>query len=184
MRLHSTSDTEVIAALIARDERPLEEAVAATMARIEGAFSAVLLSEGKLVGFRDPDGIRPLVLGRLDGDWLLASESCAFDLLGAEVGARAGARRARGHRRRAVPRASRRSSRRTAARSASSSSSTSPGRTRSSAASSSTARACGWASASRPRRPPRPTSSWRSPTPAPPPRSASRARAVSPSPKA
>ena len=85
VRLRSTSDTEVIAALIARDSRPLEEAVAATMAKIEGAFSAVLLSEGKLVGFRDPDGIRPLALGRLDGDWLLASESCAFDLLGAEV---------------------------------------------------------------------------------------------------
>jgi amidophosphoribosyltransferase len=84
VRLHSTSDTEVIAALIARDERPLEEAVAATMARIEGAFSAVVLSEGKLIGFRDPDGIRPLALGRLDDDWLLASESCAFDLLGAE----------------------------------------------------------------------------------------------------
>jgi amidophosphoribosyltransferase len=85
VRLHSTSDTEVIAALIARDERPLEVAVASAMARIEGAFSAVLLSEDKLVGFRDPDGIRPLVLGRLDGDWVLASESCAFDLLGAEV---------------------------------------------------------------------------------------------------
>jgi amidophosphoribosyltransferase len=83
-RLSSTSDTEVIAALIARDPRPLEEAVAATMARIEGAFSAVLLSEGKLVGFRDPDGIRPLALGRLDGDPLLASETCAFDLIGAE----------------------------------------------------------------------------------------------------
>jgi amidophosphoribosyltransferase len=83
-RLSSTSDTEVIAALIARDERPVEEAVAATMAKIEGAFSAVLVSEGKLVGFRDPDGIRPLVLGRLDDDWLLASETCAFDLLGAE----------------------------------------------------------------------------------------------------
>jgi len=84
VRLHSTSDTEVIAALIAHDERPLEEAVAATMARIEGAFSAVVLSEGELIGFRDPDGIRPLALGRLDDDWLLASESCAFDLLGAE----------------------------------------------------------------------------------------------------
>jgi amidophosphoribosyltransferase len=83
-RLRSTSDTEVIAALIARDERPLEEAVAGTMAKIEGAFSAVLLSEGKLVGFRDPDGIRPLSLGRLEDDWLLASETCAFDLLGAE----------------------------------------------------------------------------------------------------
>jgi amidophosphoribosyltransferase len=85
VRLHSTSDTEVIAALIARDDRPLEVAVASAMARIEGAFSAVLLSEDKLVGFRDPDGIRPLVLGRLDEDWVLASESCAFDLLGAEV---------------------------------------------------------------------------------------------------
>jgi amidophosphoribosyltransferase len=84
VKLKSTSDTEVIAALIARDERPLEDAVAAAMTKIEGAFSAVLLSEGKLVGFRDPDGIRPLVLGRLDDDWLLASESCAFDLLGAE----------------------------------------------------------------------------------------------------
>ncbi len=84
-RLRSTSDTEVIAALIARDERPLDEAVAATMALLEGAYAIVLLSEGKLVGFRDPDGIRPLALGRLDGDWLLASESCVFDLLGAEL---------------------------------------------------------------------------------------------------
>ena len=83
-RLTSTSDTEVIAALIARDERPLEEAVAATMARIEGAFAAVLLSEGKLVGFRDPDGIRPLALGQLEDDCVLASEGCAFDLIGAE----------------------------------------------------------------------------------------------------
>ena len=83
-RLGSTSDTEVIAALIARDPRPLEEAVAATMDRIEGAFSAVVLSEGKLVGFRDPHGIRPLVLGRLDDDWVLASETCALDLLGAD----------------------------------------------------------------------------------------------------
>ena len=83
-RLQSTSDTEVIAALIARDPRPLDEAVAATMTKIEGAFSAVLVAEGKLVGFRDPDGIRPLALGRLDDDWILASESCAFDLIGAE----------------------------------------------------------------------------------------------------
>ncbi|MGH3118448.1 MAG: amidophosphoribosyltransferase [Gaiellales bacterium] len=84
-RLNSTSDTEVIAALIARDPRPLDEAVAATMAKIEGAFSAVLVAEGKLVGFRDPDGIRPLALGRLEDDWIIASESCAFDLIGAEL---------------------------------------------------------------------------------------------------
>jgi amidophosphoribosyltransferase len=85
VRLASTSDTEVIAALIAHDERPLEEAVAETMRRIEGAFSAVLLSEGKLVGLRDPNGIRPLVLGRLEDDPVLASESCALDLIGAEA---------------------------------------------------------------------------------------------------
>jgi amidophosphoribosyltransferase len=85
VRLATTSDTEVIAALIANDERPLEEAVAATMRRIEGAFSAVLLSEGKLIGLRDPNGIRPLVLGRLEDDPVLASETCALDLLGAEV---------------------------------------------------------------------------------------------------
>ena len=54
----------MIAALIANDGRPLEEAVAATMARLEGAYTIVLLAEGKLVGFRDPEGIRPLVVGR------------------------------------------------------------------------------------------------------------------------
>ena len=85
VKLGTTSDTEVIAALVAHDERPLEEAVAETMRRIQGAFSAVLLSEGKLIGLRDPNGIRPLVLGRLDGDPVLASETCALDLLGAEL---------------------------------------------------------------------------------------------------
>jgi amidophosphoribosyltransferase len=53
------------------------------MRRLEGAYAIVMLAEGKLVGFRDADGIRPLALGRLEGDWVLASESCAFDLLGA-----------------------------------------------------------------------------------------------------
>ena len=84
VRFESTSDTEVIAALIAHDDRPLEESVLTTMKEIQGAFSAVVLSEGKLVGFRDPSGIRPLALGCLEGDWMLASENCAFDLLGAE----------------------------------------------------------------------------------------------------
>jgi amidophosphoribosyltransferase len=85
VRLSSTSDTEAIAALIANDPRPLEEAIPAVMARLEGAYALVMLSEGKLIGIRDPDGIRPLALGRLDDDWLLASESCAFDLIGAEM---------------------------------------------------------------------------------------------------
>jgi amidophosphoribosyltransferase len=84
VKLASTSDTEVIAALIANDPAPLQEAVANTIARLEGAFSVTALAEGKLVGFRDPHGFRPLALGRLDGDWVLASETCALDLVGAE----------------------------------------------------------------------------------------------------
>jgi amidophosphoribosyltransferase len=58
-------------------------AVAQAMARLEGAYSVVALAEGKLLGFRDPHGIRPLALGRLGDDWVLASETCALDLIGA-----------------------------------------------------------------------------------------------------
>jgi amidophosphoribosyltransferase len=85
VRLTSTSDTEVIAALIANDPAPLEEAVTNAAARLEGAFTIVALSEGKLLGARDPHGFRPLCLGRLDGEWVLASETCALDLVGAEL---------------------------------------------------------------------------------------------------
>jgi amidophosphoribosyltransferase len=81
--LASSSDSEVIAALIADDERPLEEAVAATMARLEGAATVVGLADGKLFAFRDAHGFRPLVLGRLGDDPVVASESCALDLVGA-----------------------------------------------------------------------------------------------------
>jgi amidophosphoribosyltransferase len=84
-RLGSTSDSELIAAAIAHDERPLEEAVAGAMARLEGAYSVTAISEGKLLAFRDPQGFRPLSLGRLGDDWVVASETCAFDLLGAEA---------------------------------------------------------------------------------------------------
>ncbi len=82
--LHATSDSEVIAALIANDEAPLEEAVANAMRRLDGAYSIVALSEGRLVAFRDPHGFRPLVLGRIHDDWVVASETCALDLVGAE----------------------------------------------------------------------------------------------------
>jgi amidophosphoribosyltransferase len=86
VRLQSTSDTEVIAALIAQHEGlDLEDAVAGTMGRIEGAFAGVVLSEKQVVGFRDPDGIRPLVVGRLDDAVVLASETCALDIIGAAV---------------------------------------------------------------------------------------------------
>ncbi|MFN2629352.1 MAG: amidophosphoribosyltransferase [Gaiellaceae bacterium] len=81
--LHSTSDSEVIAALIANDATPIAEAVTSAMARLEGAFSVVALSEGKLLAFRDPHGFRPLCLGRIGEDWVVASETCALDLVGA-----------------------------------------------------------------------------------------------------
>ena len=85
IRLSTTSDTELIAALIANDPAPLEDAVANAMARLEGAYSVVALSEGKLIGFRDRFGFRPLCLGREDDHWLLASETCALDNVGAEL---------------------------------------------------------------------------------------------------
>jgi amidophosphoribosyltransferase len=84
VRLSSTSDTELIAALIAHDPAPLEQAVANTMARLDGAYSVTAIAEGKLLAFRDPHGFRPLCLGRLEEDWVVASETCALDLLGAK----------------------------------------------------------------------------------------------------
>jgi amidophosphoribosyltransferase len=83
-RLATTADSEVIAALIAHDPAPLEDAVAAAIDKLDGAFSAVALSEGKLLAFRDPYGFRPLCVGRLGDDWVVASESCALDLVGAK----------------------------------------------------------------------------------------------------
>ena len=83
--LGTTSDSELIGALIANDTGPLEDAVAGAMERLEGAFSVVALSEGTLIGFRDRHGFRPLCLGRADSDWILASETCALDLVGAEL---------------------------------------------------------------------------------------------------
>ncbi|HET8607133.1 MAG TPA: amidophosphoribosyltransferase [Gaiellaceae bacterium] len=83
-RLGSTSDSEVVAALLARDPAPLADAIAAAMARLEGAYTIVGVAEGTLFAFRDPHGFRPLVLGDLGGDPVVASESCALDLVGAE----------------------------------------------------------------------------------------------------
>ncbi|MBA3331659.1 MAG: amidophosphoribosyltransferase, partial [Actinobacteria bacterium] len=82
--LRTSSDTEVIGALIALSDEPLAEAVAGAMPRLDGAFSVVALAEGALVAFRDPRGMRPLCLGRLEDDWVVASETCALDLVGAD----------------------------------------------------------------------------------------------------
>ena len=83
IKLASTSDTEVICALIANHPGTLAEGAVHAMERITGAFSAVVLSEDTLLAFRDPDGIRPLVLGDLDGSPVVASETPALDIIGA-----------------------------------------------------------------------------------------------------
>jgi len=83
--LASSSDSEVIAALIADEEAPLEDAIAHAMTRLEGAASVVGLADETLFAFRDAHGFRPLVLGRLGDDPVIASETCALDLVGAEL---------------------------------------------------------------------------------------------------
>jgi len=83
--LASSSDSEVIAAMVADDPRPLDEAIAGAMERIEGAASVVGLAEETLFAFRDAHGFRPLVLGRLGEDHVVASETCALDLVGAKL---------------------------------------------------------------------------------------------------
>src|SRR4029079_3124101 len=56
----------------------------AALRRIQGAFSLVMMSEREIIGVRDPFGFRPLSLGKIDGAWVLSSETCAFDLIHAE----------------------------------------------------------------------------------------------------
>jgi amidophosphoribosyltransferase len=81
----STSDTEVIIHLAARSaSRPIVERLIDALRQVEGAYSLVALTSKKLIGARDPWGVRPLVLGKLDGAMILASESCTLDIIGAE----------------------------------------------------------------------------------------------------
>jgi len=85
----TTLDTEVIAHLIARSgETVFEDAVIETFGRVEGGYALLFLTRDKLIGVRDPNGIRPLSIGRIDGTrgacYVLASETCAFDAVGAE----------------------------------------------------------------------------------------------------
>jgi len=80
----STSDTEVIIHLIARSEQPtVVERLVDALQQVEGAYSLVALSGDALFGVRDPLGVRPLVLGELDGSMMFASETCALDIMGA-----------------------------------------------------------------------------------------------------
>ena len=80
----STTDTEIFNHLIANGRGAMLDRVIQALNTVEGAYSLIQLTKEGLVGVRDPLGVRPLQLGRLDGGWMLASESCAFDIIGAE----------------------------------------------------------------------------------------------------
>ncbi|MER3403387.1 MAG: amidophosphoribosyltransferase [Armatimonadota bacterium] len=83
-QFESTNDSEVIVRLIARAyQGDIVEAIRAMMARVQGAYSLAILTPTQLIGVRDPYGVRPLCLGRLDSAWVLASEDCAFPPIGA-----------------------------------------------------------------------------------------------------
>jgi amidophosphoribosyltransferase len=80
----TTSDTEVIVHLVARSQaRNLSGALADALNQVEGAYSLLVLTRDEMYALRDPRGFRPLALGQLDGAWVVASETCAFDLIGA-----------------------------------------------------------------------------------------------------
>jgi amidophosphoribosyltransferase len=80
----SNSDTEVILHLYARSRAPsIEDAIVESIAQVQGAFSLAMLTEDRLVAVRDPHGFRPLALGRLGDAYVVCSETCAMDLIGA-----------------------------------------------------------------------------------------------------
>src|SRR6266478_963391 len=81
----STSDTEVIVHLIATSlKETVVDRLTDALRQVQGAYSLVALSQDEVIGVRDPLGVRPLVLGRLGEAWILASETCALDIIGAE----------------------------------------------------------------------------------------------------
>jgi amidophosphoribosyltransferase len=81
----TTIDSEVILNLIARYRRySLEDAIVKTMLDLQGAYSLLIMAEDKIIGVRDPNGLRPLCIGKLENRYCLASESCAFDTIGAQ----------------------------------------------------------------------------------------------------
>ncbi len=82
---HSSSDSECIIHLMARSyQKNIPERMKDALRRVEGAFSVVAMTRTKLIGVRDRLGVRPLVLGRLGDGWVLSSETCALDIIGAE----------------------------------------------------------------------------------------------------
>jgi len=80
------SDCEIIAALIARyDKGDIAEAILKTMNMIKGAYSIGIMTEKAIIGVRDPHGIRPLAIGKIDGGYVFASESCAIDMMDGDL---------------------------------------------------------------------------------------------------
>lgn len=83
---HSSADTEIMIHLIARSSFDgLEDAVKEALWQIQGAYSAVVMAHDRLVALRDPWGFRPLCLGKMNGGYLVSSETCALEVMGAEV---------------------------------------------------------------------------------------------------
>ncbi|MFN7824763.1 MAG: amidophosphoribosyltransferase [Pseudobdellovibrionaceae bacterium] len=83
--LSGSNDTEVVLHLISRaQEKEFDKALIKALHQIQGAYSFVFLAEGEIWGVRDPHGFRPLVIGKLEESYFLASETCALDLIGAE----------------------------------------------------------------------------------------------------
>ncbi|MCE5220347.1 MAG: amidophosphoribosyltransferase [Clostridium sp.] len=83
---HTSTDSEVISCLIARSaKKGFAKAVVDAMSAIRGSFALTIMSKDKLIGARDPHGIRPLCLGKIDEGYVLSSESCALDAIGAEL---------------------------------------------------------------------------------------------------
>lgn len=81
----SSSDSECIIHLMARSfQKSIPDRMEDALRRVEGAFSVVAMTRTKLIGVRDPLGVRPLVLGKLGEGWVLSSETCALDIIGAE----------------------------------------------------------------------------------------------------
>jgi len=81
----SSSDSECIIHLMARDrEDTIPKRMKGALRRVSGAFSVIAMTRTKLIGVRDPFGVRPLVLGRIGDGWALSSETCALDIVGAE----------------------------------------------------------------------------------------------------
>ena len=80
----TSSDSEVILHLLARSPNPdIVDALTEALRTVRGAYSLLLLVPGRMIAVRDPHGFRPLSIGRKDGAWVVASETCAFDLIGA-----------------------------------------------------------------------------------------------------